>query len=200
MARAKNARPAARGGLRVADRMTPHPATIRSDALVWGAIEMMKTRRIRHLPVVDGEDRLVGIVTDRDLRQVVFDPRVQDRLRNDGGALRDLAVRDVMTWGVVTVRPQTDMRQVARLMYERKLGALPVVDGDRVVGIITEADVLATLGELLGREALDLHGPPLFGPRDRPTRPRPLRRAPARNAAPGNNGRANPWRDEGMGD
>jgi acetoin utilization protein AcuB len=140
--------------IRVRDRMTRPAVTIHSDALVSGAVEMMRSRRIRHLPVVDREKRLVGIVTDRDLRQVVFDPAVQARLQRATDALRGLTVREVMTWGAVTVTSATSIRDAARLMHERKVGALPVVDADRVVGILTERDVLATFREILSADVV----------------------------------------------
>jgi acetoin utilization protein AcuB len=140
--------------IRVKDCMT-HPAvTVQSSALVRGATEMMRTRRIRHLPVVDRDGRLVGIVTDRDLRQVIFDPAIADRLGQGVQALNALAVRDIMTWGVVTVRPETEIREAARLMHEQKVGALPVVQGDRVVGILTESDVLEVFATVLGHGVL----------------------------------------------
>ena len=135
--------------IRVRDRMTRPVVTVHSDALASGAVELMRSRRIRHLPVVDRGGRLVGIVTDRDLRQVVFDPAVQARLQRATDALRGLSVREVMTWGAVTVSPGSSIRDAARLMHERKVGALPVVDGDRVVGMLTERDVLATFREIL---------------------------------------------------
>jgi acetoin utilization protein AcuB len=134
----------------VGDRMTRSVVTIHSDALVSGAIELMRSRRIRHLPVVDRDGQLVGIVTDRDLRQVVSDPAVQARLRQATDALRGLTVREVMTWGAVTVTPSTRIDDAARLMHERKVGSLPVVDGGRVVGMLTERDVLRTFREVLG--------------------------------------------------
>jgi acetoin utilization protein AcuB len=135
--------------IRVRDRMTRSVTTVHSDALVSGAVELMRSRRIRHLPVVDRSGRLVGIVTDRDLRQVMFDPAVQARLARATDALRGLTVRDVMTWGAVSVTPATSIRDAARLMHEAKVGALPVVDADRVVGILTERDVLGTFREVL---------------------------------------------------
>jgi acetoin utilization protein AcuB len=123
--------------------------TIQSDALASGAVSLMRSRGIRHLPVVDRGDRLVGIVTDRDLRQVVFDPAIQARLQRATEALRGLTVREVMTWGAITVTPTTPVADAARLMHERKVGSLPVVEQDRVVGILTERDVLRTLREVL---------------------------------------------------
>jgi acetoin utilization protein AcuB len=67
--------------------------------------------------------------------------------------LNALLVRDVMTRGVVTVRAATTLREAARLMHERKLGALPVVENDRLVGILTETDVLDAFQRLLGKAA-----------------------------------------------
>jgi acetoin utilization protein AcuB len=137
--------------LRVADCMTRGVATIHSDALARGAAEMMRTRRIRHLPVVDREGGLVGIVTDRDLRQVLFDPAVQARVGSLADALQTVTVRDVMTWAVLTVQPETPLRDAARLMHERKVGALPVVANGRVVGILSETDVLKAFAQALGQ-------------------------------------------------
>jgi acetoin utilization protein AcuB len=108
----------------------------------------MRARRIRHLPVVDRGGRLLGIVTDRDLRQVIFSPAMQARLSAGGDAV-DIAIRDVMTWAVITVTPSTDIRGAARLMHEQKIGALPVTEDGRLVGILTESDVLTTLEEIL---------------------------------------------------
>lgn len=141
-------------GLRVADCMTRGPATVRADALVQGAAEMMRARKIRHLPVVDRDDRLVGIVTDRDLRHVIFDPALLDRVPDFREALRTLTVGEVMTAAVITVRPSAEVREAARLMHEGKIGALPVVDRDRVVGIVTETDVLRAFARVLGEGVL----------------------------------------------
>jgi acetoin utilization protein AcuB len=137
--------------LRVADCMTRGAATIRPDALARGAAEMMRTRRIRHLPVVDGDRGLVGIVTDRDLRHVLFDPALPARAGQLGDILRTVTVRDVMTRAVVTARPEMPLREAARLMHERKVGALPVVTRGRIVGILSETDVLKTFSQALGQ-------------------------------------------------
>jgi acetoin utilization protein AcuB len=123
--------------------------TIGPDAAVRNAAELMIARQIRHLPVVTASGRLIGIVTDRDLRQVLFSSVGQERLGLGVEAVGELAVRDVMTWAVVTVGPGTDVRAAARLMHEQKIGALPVTENGRLVGILTESDVLATLDEAL---------------------------------------------------
>jgi acetoin utilization protein AcuB len=141
--------------IRVGDRMTPAPLTVRATAKVADAVRLMREARIRHLPVVNGGNRLVGIVTDRDLRQVILDPRLQERLGPGlGDMLESLAIKDVMTWAVITVRPETEIRDAARLLHQRKIGALPVVKDNRVVGILTETDVIRVFAEVLGEGVL----------------------------------------------
>jgi acetoin utilization protein AcuB len=133
--------------------------TVEPESRVADAVGLMRERAVRHLPVVDGAGRLTGIVTDRDLRQAVFDVALgRAEPASDSGAL---AVRDVMSWGVVTVAPRTELREAIAVMRERRLGALPVVDAaGHVVGILTERDLLHALETLL---------------RERVVRPRPLR-------------------------
>ena len=131
----------------VKDWMGQPAVTITADATRREAIDLMKARTIRHLPVVD-QGRLVGIVTDRDLRQVLFDPAIQESLEQAVEILESRTVRDVMTWSVISVGPQTGLRQAARLMVEQKIGALPVVHAGRVVGVLTERDVLRAFAAL----------------------------------------------------
>lgn len=133
---------------RVGDRMSRPVETIRQDAPARAAWALMRRRGIRHLPVVDAGRRLVGIVTDRDLRQLVFDPAIRARLV--GRSRHHVAVEAVMTRGVITTRPEASILEAARLMHERKIGALLVLDGDRLAGIFTESDAVATLVDTLG--------------------------------------------------
>jgi CBS domain-containing protein len=132
------------------ERWMRHPiVTIGIEASAGDAVALMRERGIRHLPVVDGAGRLVGIVTDRDLRQVSLDVTL-GRLGGDPQRAGDPPIREVMTWGVVTVTPATDLRAAAGVMRERRLGALPVVDRNgHVVGILTERDLIDALQALL---------------------------------------------------
>jgi len=93
--------------IRVREVMTRPPVTIRWDQTVEAAWTLMRTRKIRHLPVLDDGGRLVGIVTDRDLRQVVLDPAIQAQLGRSPRALRDLldAFARVLGEGIV-VKPE----------------------------------------------------------------------------------------------
>jgi acetoin utilization protein AcuB len=134
--------------LRVKDLMSRAPLTVGLDTPVGRAWKQMQSRKIRHLPVLEGK-RLAGIVSDRDLRQVVLEPAIQEQLGNVSRALNILTVRDVMTWGVVSVRPDTDVRHAAQMLREQRISALPVVEGDRLVGILTATDVIRGFMELL---------------------------------------------------
>jgi len=141
--------------VKVKDVMAKDPISIDPDAPVGTALEVMRTKRVRHLPVVDEGSRLVGIVTDRDLRQAAFAPVVEEylsargqrRMRHMGESLENLRVRDVMTWAVTTTHPESPLAHAALIMSESRVGSLPVVDGGQLVGLLTEHDVLKAVGQ-----------------------------------------------------
>jgi len=129
--------------LRARDLMVRSLVTVDHDAGLEAAEKLMRTRRIRHLPVLDRARRLVGILTDRDLRRALLDPALHERLGQLSSTLERVKVRDVMTIGALAVRPEIDVREAARIMHERDIGALPVVaDANRVVGMLTATDVM----------------------------------------------------------
>ena len=135
--------------LSVRDVMTRPALTVRQDATVGVAWKLMRTRKVRHLPVLDAASRLVGILSDRDLRQVILDPSIQEQLGNLARAFNVLTVKEVMTWGVITVRPDTEIRQAARIMHEQKIGALPVVDRGKLFGMLTGDDLFKALVQIM---------------------------------------------------
>jgi acetoin utilization protein AcuB len=139
--------------MKVKDVMTRDPISIDPEAAVGTALDVMRTKQVRHLPVVDEAGVLVGIVTDRDLRHAAFAPAVQEylsvrahrRVRQLGETLENLRVRDVMTWVVVTTGPEAPLLSAALVMLESRVGSLPVLEGGRLVGVLTEQDVLKAL-------------------------------------------------------
>jgi acetoin utilization protein AcuB len=143
--------------LRVQDVMAKAPMTIDPDTPLDTAVAVMRERGLRHLPVVDDGGRLIGIVTDRDIRSAILAPAfaryVPDEQRRHLRALAttldNIPVRDVMTWGAVTIGGQAPLAQAAAVMADARIGSLPVVDGDRLVGIVTERDVLKALAATL---------------------------------------------------
>jgi acetoin utilization protein AcuB len=118
----------------VIERMTEDPVTIADNATVGQALAIIDERNVRHLPVLDEEGTLVGIVSERDL------------WRAAGEAL----VTQVMTREVVTVTEYTALEEAARIMADHKISSLPVMRHDRLVGIITETDLFMIFLELLG--------------------------------------------------
>jgi len=130
--------------MRVSELMSRDVATIGVSDSCQEAVARMARRKIRHLPVVERDGTLVGVVTDRDLRHHLFEPRVMKEIGSVSvdTVLKAVAVQDVMSSPVVTVGPQDDLESAARAMLDDKVGSLPVVENGRVVGIITETDVL----------------------------------------------------------
>ena len=124
----------------VAEAMTKHPITVAPEQSIADAELMMRRGRFRHLPVVAG-GQLVGVVTERDFHASMHD---------EDDVHRNRPVRTVMTRDVITVTPSDPVEQAARLMLENKVGCLPVMDGDALVGIITESDIFRAFVQVLG--------------------------------------------------
>jgi acetoin utilization protein AcuB len=124
--------------------MSGNVATVPTTATCHRAVELMHQRRIRHVPVVEGDGTLCGIVTDRDLRHHLFEPRVWKEIGTTPvESLLDAAtVKEVMSVPVVTVAPGEPVEAAAALMRGHRVGSLPVVERGRVVGIVTETDLL----------------------------------------------------------
>jgi acetoin utilization protein AcuB len=131
--------------MKIKDWMTPQVVTVTPGTSVKEAFKIMKKNGFRHLPVVVG-DKLVGFVTDRDLRR----PDIADVFKEWNDLYRlsdDLHVEDVMITKVHKVSPDDDLRKTADLVIEKHIGALPVCDGDKMVGIITVFDFLRALAQ-----------------------------------------------------
>ena len=128
--------------------MTREPATVAPNDSIRVAIDRMREHNCRRLPVLEKE-MLVGIVTDRDLRRATNSPLVLRERWYDEFMLDHIPVRACMTEKPITVTPQSPMVDAARIMRDRKIGGLPVVDGERLVGIVTETDMLNYLIKVL---------------------------------------------------
>jgi acetoin utilization protein AcuB len=103
----------------------------------------MHRERVRHLPVVSG-DALVGVITDRDLRHYLFSPPVYPEIGKQSidTLLENARIADVMSAPPITIDASADVGEAAHVMRQRKIGSLPVVEGKRLVGIVTEIDIL----------------------------------------------------------
>ncbi len=124
--------------------MTPKPFTVHERTTVDEALRIMSERNIRHLPVVRGEDEVVGIISDRDLRGLGLSLS-QDLATID--ALRSrmrMRVTEFMSGDVVTVGPEAELDEIIDLLLEEKISAIPVIDSDTnaLLGIVSYVDVL----------------------------------------------------------
>jgi acetoin utilization protein AcuB len=127
--------------MKVRDVMRRALLTTRPDAQARDAAELMRAHQVRHLLVTDEREHLLGILTDRDLRHAAFLPMLAKHLAWEERRLRAPRIRDVMTWGAVTIDPDADLVRAGLLMFERRIGSLPVTAQGRLVGLITEHDV-----------------------------------------------------------
>jgi len=127
--------------MRVRELMTGAVITVGPDMPVLDARHLMLKQRIRHLPVTEGR-KLVGIVTDRDIRLNLPSQATSLSVWEVNHLLTKLTVGRVMTQSVITAGPDREARDAAQLMLEHKIGAVAVVDGGELVGIVTETDML----------------------------------------------------------
>lgn len=142
---------------RVKDVMTRSPYTVDPEAPIETATAVMRDRGVRHLPVVSDAGKLVGMISDRDVRDAVFAPAFAERLsavarrrlRGLTETVENLRVKDVMTWDAVTTEQDALLAQAAAVMFEGRFGSLPVMEKGKLVGIVTEHDVLKALARTL---------------------------------------------------
>lgn len=125
----------------VKNRMKRDPVTVMKDDSFRYALKLIRKEGIRHLPVLDGK-KLVGIITDRDLRQAAPSPATTLEVHELNYLLERLKIEAIMTKKVITVTPQTSLQEAAKLLFAHKIGCLPVVENQELVGIITEGDIL----------------------------------------------------------
>lgn len=119
--------------------MTTNVLTINKEASIQEALSLMKQGSIRHLPVVSPDKKLIGWVTDADLRGVLI-----------ASMLEELSVEDVMVRKPVQTPPDAPIERAARLLLEKKIGGLPVLEDGKLVGVITVVDVLSAFITILG--------------------------------------------------
>jgi acetoin utilization protein AcuB len=125
--------------MKIHSLMIPEPITITANASISEAIELMKVNSIRHLPVVSQGMKLEGFLTLVDLKQGLIP-----------SMLGDLTLQDLMIKNPITVGSDDDIEFAAQLIYKIKIGGMPVVKGDQLVGIITATDILRTFIDMMG--------------------------------------------------
>ncbi len=133
----------------VGERMSHPVITIPPELPVIDALNLMKRQHIRRTPVVK-EAKLVGIVSDKDLLNASPSPGASVSVWEMNYLLSKVQVKDVMTTRVLTVTEDTPIEIAARLMVDNKIGGLPVIRGEEMIGIITETDLFKLFLELMG--------------------------------------------------
>jgi acetoin utilization protein AcuB len=126
--------------------MTEGPASVRTTAPLREAMAILQSLNVRHLPVVDRHGELVGILTDRDLRKYAFLDAWPDGSSDAIASRLDLPVSSFMSRAVFAVSPEADVGEIANLMIDQQIGAVPVVGSDgTLVGIVSYVDMLREL-------------------------------------------------------
>lgn len=134
----------------VKDRMTANPLTILPDMPVAEALSFMRQNNVRRFPVVNKKGKLTGIISEKDLLYASPSPATSLSVYEVGYLLSKLKVEEIMTKKVTTVPPDAPLEEAARIMVDNHIGGLPVMDGSKLVGIITETDIFKTFLEMMG--------------------------------------------------
>jgi acetoin utilization protein AcuB len=132
----------------VADRMVEKVIALQEDQSLRDALLIVQKHQIRHLPVLK-DGKLVGMVTDRDLKRATPSPISGADVETFDRVVDGTRVSQLMTRNPFTVTPSTRLKDAVKVLHDRKFGALPVIDGNRLVGLITATDMLMDLHNLL---------------------------------------------------
>jgi acetoin utilization protein AcuB len=136
----------------IREKMQKNPITIGPDASFYEARAIIRDKGIRHLPVVDKHLHLVGLVTDRDIREAAPSDATTLSVHELHYLLGKLKVSAFMTPRnkLITISPDTILEKAVQLMHDHKIGCLPILDGEKLIGVFTETDVLDLFVDLFG--------------------------------------------------
>jgi len=135
--------------MRIRDIMTKNPITVSSETLVMDAQKIMKEKNIRRLPVVD-KGKLVGIITKHDILAAAPSPATSLSIHELNYLLSKMKVKEIMKKDPITLPPDTPFEEALRIGQEKKIGAFPVVENGKLIGIATESDSIRILTHALG--------------------------------------------------
>jgi CBS domain-containing protein len=134
--------------LKVRDVMTPNPVTLSPEESLMEALQMMRLRKIRRIPVVSAAGKLVGLLTEGDLKRA--EPStLSDTQEQFMAVMEGTQVNRIMIQNLVTASPDTPLIEAARTLFKSKYGALPVLEGEKLVGILTDNDLIGALVKVL---------------------------------------------------
>ena len=121
--------------------MAKNPATLDRNDTLDLADDVMSVGRIRHMPVIE-QGKVVGIISQRDLFRSALIKALGFGSKTQTVISRTIKVKEIMTNNVITISPDASVKEAARVMMERKIGCLPVVEKEKLVGLVTETDIL----------------------------------------------------------
>ena len=128
--------------------MTPNPATLSPEESLMEALQMMRLRKIRRVPVVSAAGKLVGLLTEGDLKRA--EPStLSDTQEEFMAVMEGTQVNRIMIQNLVTTSPDTPLIDAARTLFRNKYGALPVLEGEKLVGILTDHDLIGALVKVI---------------------------------------------------
>ena len=130
--------------LKVRDVMTPNPVTLSPEESLMEALQLMRLRKIRRVPVVSTAGKLVGLLTEGDLKRA--EPStLSDTQEQFNVVMEGTQVNRIMIQNLVTATPDTPLIDAARTLFRNKYGALPVLEGEKLVGMLTDHDLIGAL-------------------------------------------------------
>ena len=136
--------------MNVGKRMMRNPVYVDENDSMKKAMDLLKEHEIRHLPVLKDGEKLVGILTERDIKQASPSPATALEIREIYYLLDKVKVKQIMTRRPYTISSAAPIEEAALIMREKKIGCLPVIEGGRLVGILTETDILDAFIESMG--------------------------------------------------
>ena len=131
-------------------RMTRNPVTATPDMSIAEASNLMKQEKVHRLPVLDKDKKLVGILTEKDILYATPSPASRLSIHEMAYLLSKLTVTKLMSKNVITITKNTTVEEAARMMVDQDLSSLPVLDGDKLIGIVSKSDMFKILLELFG--------------------------------------------------
>jgi acetoin utilization protein AcuB len=137
----------------VGTRMTRNPITVRENTSMYDALKIMRENKVRRLPVLDENGKLVGMVSEKDLLYASPSPATSLSVWEISYLTSKIYVKELMTTKLITICEDCPLEEAARIMVDNKIGGVPVMRGDQLVGIITETDLFKIFLELLGARA-----------------------------------------------
>jgi len=141
----------------IRDHMTEAPVSVREDESVGLAYRLLREKNFRHLPVINEKHRVVGIISDRDVRSVQVTANAL--LQGYEEALDRIRIEDIMSQNIQSITPDDSLQVAASFMIDYKFNALPVIDNNELVGIITSTDVLKAIRVFIPKKELTFLSP-----------------------------------------